>query len=229
MFKNITKNLHYFVLFFLGILVLFSVYVLFYNLGSSPLDNWDEAWYAQMAKEMVAGKEFIVIHWNYEPLFDKPPMFIWIIILNSFIFGFNEFSARFPSAISAFIILTGVLIYSYKKWGFVPALIAFSTLIFNHLFIWRARSGNIDLFASLLIFISFFLISSKNPRRYLFLGIIFGLLYLTKLTIIIFPIAALVLYEVIYYRGNLIKRIPEYIKLMIAFLLISSSWLIWVI
>lgn len=206
------------------LLILFSFYILFYNLGKPTLDNWDEAWYAQMAKEMLQMKEFVILQWNYVPHFDKPPLYVWILSLSSSILGLSEFSIRLPSAISALLIISTVLLYSYKQWGFVPSLVAFSTLAFNHLFIWRARSGNIDVFVTLLIFISFFLILSKKRWRYIALGILFACIYLTKLTLVFFPLLIFVFHELLYQRREIAKNKYEYMKLFGEFFLITGIW-----
>jgi len=46
------------------------------------LKNYDEAYYAQKAKEMLAGANIFVVTLNNTPLFDNPPFFMWMAALS---------------------------------------------------------------------------------------------------------------------------------------------------
>ena len=211
------------VLLFLGI---FAFYTIFNNLGGPTLENWDEAWYGQMAKEMSVSKEFIIPRWNYDYLLDKPPMYLWTTVFFSFFFGLSEFTIRLTSAVSGFVIILIVLLYTYKKWGFAPSLIAFSTIMFNNIFIWRVRSGNIDVFLTLLIFLSYFLILSKRKSRFILLGILFACIYLTKASIVLFPLSIFILHEGFFRRKEIKNNVKEYLKLIAIFIGASGFWLL---
>ncbi|MGI5826781.1 MAG: ArnT family glycosyltransferase [Patescibacteria group bacterium] len=179
----------------LALLLALAAYIVFYKLGSFPLENWDEAWYGDIIRNMLRQKDLIVLHWNRMPLIDKPPFFMWIGAALSSIIGLSEFSIRLPSALSALAAIAIVTIYSYRQYGFVPSLLAFSAIAFNNVFIWRARTGNIDALVSLQIFLTYFLILSKNKFRYLLLGILFAMIYLTKASLVFFPLVIFALYE----------------------------------
>src|SRR5579871_1601836 len=97
------------------ILIVFAFSICFYQLGKAPLDNWDEAWYGEITKTMLKSKNFIIPIWNGSPLYEKPPLYMWISAFFSLFFGLNEFSLRLTSAISGFIIICGTVGYSYKK------------------------------------------------------------------------------------------------------------------
>ncbi len=71
---------------FLTLVTIITSSLLFYRLGSFPFENWDEAWYAEMAKEMMQRGSFIVTYWNYGAYFDKPPLFIWLGIISIVVF-----------------------------------------------------------------------------------------------------------------------------------------------
>lgn len=205
--------------------ILFSFYLVFYNLGKPTLENWDEAWYGEMTKQMLKTKDFIVPTWNNDYLLDKPPLYIWLSSFSSFLFGLSEFSIRLPSAISGFTIILLVLVYSYKNWGAVPALIAFSSIAFNNIFIWRTRSGNIDVFVALLIFLSYFLMIHRGKYTYVLLGVVFACIYLAKASLVLFPIGIFVLHEIFFRRREISKNIFNYLKLFIVFVSISGAWL----
>ena len=188
------------------LIISFSFYILFYNLGKPALDNWDEAWYGEVVKQVFKTKDPMILYWNGEYFFDKPPLHIWLSAFSSVIFGFSEFSLRSVSAFSGLIIVIMVLLYSYRKWGFIPSMLAFATLIFNNIFVWRARSGNVDLLAAFLIFLTYFLILSKNRNRFILLGIVFSLIYLTKELLVVFPLTIFILHEFLFLRKRIRKN-----------------------
>jgi len=194
-------------------------------LGSSALENWDEAWYADVTRHMMQSKEFFVLYWNKIVFLDKPPLYMWLSAIASQIFGLSEFSFRFTSALSAFATIIVVMIYSYQSFGLIPALISFSTLAFNNLFIWRARSGNLDSLLTFFFVLFYFLIISKKKNKYLLIGLILALIYLTKLTVVIFPLLTLILVELIYENKKIFLNIPKYLKLLFAFIFVAGIWI----
>lgn len=211
---------------FFTVVALLSIFLLFYNLGKFPLENWDEAFYGQTVKDMLALKDFIVLHWNYEIWLEKPPMYMWISSLISLVFGLSEWSLRLPSAFSAFVLIFISSFYVFKKYSPIAAIFTFFTLFLNNVFIWRARSGNIDLLVSLFIFVIFLLILSKIKYKYPLLGIMFAFIYLTKASLVLFPFSIFVLNEIFFERKNLKKNLKEYLKLFGLFALISGTWLL---
>jgi 4-amino-4-deoxy-L-arabinose transferase-like glycosyltransferase len=220
--KNLSKLL------FIALSLLFTVlscYLLFKNLGKFPLENWDEAFYGQTVKEMIALKDPIVLHWNYAVWFEKPPMFMWIVVLLTPFLGLTELAMRLPSAIFALIIVLSSTYFVYKKYSLLASVFTFFTLILNNVFIWRARSGNIDLLASFLIFVTFFVQISKNKYKYPLLGILFALLYLTKASLVLFPLSIFVISEIIFEYKNFRKNIKEYLKFALCFFGITGLWL----
>ena len=155
------KNHNYVIIFFFVFVILLSGYICFYQLGKSPLENWDEAWYADMIRHMIRSHEFILTYWNKAVLLDKPPLQIWLSLPFVWFFGLNEFSVRIVSSIAGFLTILLVTKYSYKKWGLLPALFAFLTIALNNTFIWRVRSGNIDALVTFLILLTYFFIIGK--------------------------------------------------------------------
>ena len=82
------------------LLVGFCFFLYFLNLGRWDLWNPDEPRYAQVAREMVNGGDWILMHCNGKMYADKPPLFFWLIAFFSFVWqGFSSFSVRFPAAL----------------------------------------------------------------------------------------------------------------------------------
>ena len=212
------------ILLFLGFL--FISYLAFYHLGQAPLENWDEAWYADVTRNMLQTNQYVVMYWNETLWLDKPPLYMWLSSLVAGIIGLSEFSVRVPSAISGITVVMLVAWFSYRNYGIVPAFLAFITLALNNVFVWRMRSGNIDLVATLLIFLIFLAQVSKAKYKYLLIGILFACLYLTRASLVLYPLIIFVLCEVFFERKNFYKKDKEYLKMIGIAFLILAVWLI---
>lgn len=127
------------------ILIGFCLILLFSNLNCWDLWNPDEPRYAQVAREMVNGGDWILMHYNGKIYGHKPPLFFWLIGFSSFLWqGFTSFSVRFPSALfgTLTVLLTfwlGKNLYS-SRIGFLSGLILATT----YEFVYLSTRGNID-------------------------------------------------------------------------------------
>lgn len=94
----------------LAVLAVASVPILF-RLGHWPLVDPDEGRNAEAAREMLMSGTWAVPQLNGLPFLDKPPLLFWSIAAAFRAFGFHEFAARLPSAISgiALVGITGAL------------------------------------------------------------------------------------------------------------------------
>jgi len=82
------------------ILLLLLCGLLFFPfLGGSMLWDFDEGYFASIAKEMHEKGEWIVPTFSERELGDKPILIFWGMILSFSLFGVNEFAARFPTAL----------------------------------------------------------------------------------------------------------------------------------
>jgi 4-amino-4-deoxy-L-arabinose transferase-like glycosyltransferase len=93
-------------------LVTLAAAIFFFHLGSYGLWEPDEARYAEIAREMLAGGGWVVPHLNYVPYVEKPPLLYWTGALWMALLGVNEFAARLTPALAA---IFGVI----ATWGFV--------------------------------------------------------------------------------------------------------------
>ena len=62
-----------------ALLVLLSLLLFFYRLGSLSLFDADEPAFAEAAREMLLSGDWITPHFNFQPRFDKPILFYWMI------------------------------------------------------------------------------------------------------------------------------------------------------
>ena len=118
----------------LGLCIVFY----FFALDRSELRKPDEIRYAQVAREIVDGGDWISMHLRGRPYVEKPPLFFWLIAFSSFLWqGFSSFSVRFPAALfgTLTVLLTffvGKTLYSTRT-GFLSGLILATSYLFAYL------------------------------------------------------------------------------------------------
>ena len=74
-------------------------------LGSVHLFDWDEINFAESAREMIVTGNFSRVQIDFQPFWEKPPLFFWMQAGCMKIFGINEFADRLPDAIFGIISL----------------------------------------------------------------------------------------------------------------------------
>ena len=92
-------------------------------LGNVHLFDWDEINFAENAREMLLTGNYQQVQINFQPFWEKPPLFFWMQVLAMKAFnvfdpnsGFApEFGARFPNAIIGIITLLVFYSYTAKK------------------------------------------------------------------------------------------------------------------
>ncbi len=197
--------------------------VFFYNLGQSSLVSWDEAWYAEIGRNIIYSGNIFNLSWNSVSYIDHPPVGFWLIAIGEAVFGFNEFGARVSSAISGFATLI-VLYFLGKELfsrsvGFASAL----ALTSSFWFLFRARSGNLDVFLTMFFVLTIFLAikASKNVKYLIPFSISAALLFLTKSII---PLTIIPTLAVIFWRSKAAKE--DFKKPLTIFLSIVGVWAI---
>ena len=63
------------------ILILAS-FLMLWRLGEAHLTNWDEAWYADVARTMAERGNLLIPTWNGQPFLEKPPLFYWLTAIS---------------------------------------------------------------------------------------------------------------------------------------------------
>lgn len=166
----------------LFVLLLASLPIFFYHLGQSSLADWDEAWYAEIARNILLTHQPFLLSFNGSPYVDHPPAGFWLTALSESIFGPTEFGARAASATAG--VATLVITYLLGTFLFSrPAGLAASiALLSSPWFVFRARSANLDVYLTFFFVLTFYLglrLSRKRSFLYPFL-LSLSLLTLTK-------------------------------------------------
>ncbi len=153
-------------------------------LGRVHLFDWDEINFAESAREMLITGNYLRVQIDYQPFWEKPPLFIWLQALSMKVFGINEFAARFPNAVMGIITLLTFYYLGKRlidaRFGFLWAL-AYLGSVTPHLYF---KSGIIDPWFNYFMFLSVVnlaLPDKKSSGRSFFLaGLFAGLAVWTK-------------------------------------------------
>ena len=81
-------------------LLFLSLLTFFLGLGRQAITDSDEAFYAEAAREMVEGNDWLTPHFNYEERWQKPILYYWFTAAAFAGTETTEFMARFGSALS---------------------------------------------------------------------------------------------------------------------------------
>ncbi|MBL7825964.1 MAG: glycosyltransferase family 39 protein, partial [Saprospiraceae bacterium] len=127
-------------------LILSGLALLFFLpcLGSVHLFDWDEINFAECAREMLVTGDWLQPQIDFEPFWEKPPLFLWMQALSMNVFGVNEWAARLPNALCG--LATLLLVYNigsrlHGRWfGWIWAF-GWLACLLPHMYF---RSGIID-------------------------------------------------------------------------------------
>ncbi len=215
--------------FIFPVLAVFSLFFLLGNLHTGSLASWDEAIYAQVAKEAVRSGNWLDLTWQGAAWVDKPPVLIWATAILYSFFGVNEWTARLFSALCGVglvlvIYLLGKRIFG--RWeGFLAALSLLSTIHFIRM----ARFGMTDMPLVFFMTLSlYFFWRGKDEKRFLvYSGVIFGAAFLTKSFAAIFAQAVIWVYCIWAGQTRILRSRAYWLGIFLAALMILP-WNIYV-
>lgn len=209
-------------------------------IGTVHLFDWDEINFAESAREMLLTHNYRMVQINFQPFYEKPPLFIWLQALSMHYFGVNEFAARLPNAICG--IITMLVVFNVGRNVFKSQMGVLWALLFACSMLPQVyfRSGIIDPVFNLFIFLGIFFIyrltvpsdfednrtRRRNRRWNLLLSALFiGLATLTKGPV---AILVLVLTSSTYFfvhRGKLKIELGEMAVWWIIVAAVVTAWL----
>jgi hypothetical protein len=164
--------------------------VFFYHLGAGSLYDWDEAIYAQVAKEVTVTRDWLTPTFGGVPYWHKPPLYIWLSALAYKVGGVNEFSTRFWSAFFGFGVVALTLFLGARLFSWVTGVTAALLLLWVdhsyfshwHNFVSQARVG---------------MEAKKRPVIICWIGLTAGLAVMTKSWVGAFALALPFVYSVV--------------------------------
>jgi 4-amino-4-deoxy-L-arabinose transferase-like glycosyltransferase len=216
-----------------------SFFAVFYLLGEGSLHDWDEAIYAQVAKEIAVSDNWLTLTWAGHPFWHKPPLYFWLTAVIYKMVGINEFAARICSAAFGFgvVALTfwlGLRLFSWTA-GLIAGLLLLSidqsTYCHWHNFVCQARVGMLETMLTSWLILSLILVweANERPRLIVLIGITAGLAVMTKAWIGFFALAGPLLYALV--TGQFHARRNYWslaILLAAAIILPWHVWQIWI-
>jgi 4-amino-4-deoxy-L-arabinose transferase-like glycosyltransferase len=156
------------------LLLIASYFTLFHHLNRLPLYLWDESWYALNAIEMIENGKILELYLLGEPdvINEKPPFFIWNMIVFIKLFGFNELGIRLASAVYALLTVVimyvvAIKVFANKLHALIIPFILISSI--GYVSPHTTRTGDTDaaiafwIFAQCICF--FYAISAENNRK----------------------------------------------------------------
>ena len=154
------------------LLMLLVMWLMWFRLGATTLNNWDEAWLASVARDG---------DWNGETWFYEPPLVTWELagIIN--MGGVSEFWLRqffviCGMLIMVFTYLTTLLITKDRLAGLLASLVVISDIEL----LFRSRQINTDVPLTLFLLLALYAFMRLGKKWWLVGWISWGLAFLTK-------------------------------------------------
>ncbi|GAB4258919.1 MAG: phospholipid carrier-dependent glycosyltransferase [Vicingaceae bacterium] len=214
------------------LLVLLGAVLFIPFLGNVHLFDWDEINFAEAAREMIVTGNYSTVQINFEPFWEKPPLFFWLQVISMKIFGVNEFAARFPNAICGIVSLLVLFKVGKKlvdeKFGLIWSLTYAASLLPHFYF----KSGIIDPWFNLFIFLGcYFLIKvhlseDKAISNSLFSGLFTGLAVMTKGPVGFLIVALLFGFYQLFTKFKNFPKFKYILTFFISFIITGSIWFV---
>lgn len=216
------------------LLLFLLLYIILLALGNGNyrLFDWDEINFAESSREMLLTGDYARVQINFQPFWEKPPLFFWIQSLCMKLFGVNEWAARLPNVI--FTLLSVFAVYNIgrklhgERFGQLWALVFGCSL----LPFFYGKSGIIDPVFNLFIFLSVFQLYQSSQqeteglkRRFaLYAGLFAGLAILTKgpVGLLLIMISAVCVW--VFGNQKRLFSMSSMAMFAIACIVVSSTW-----
>ncbi len=217
---------------YLTIIILSGIFFFIPFLGNVHLFDWDEINFAESAREMIVTGNYHRVQINFQPFWEKPPLFFWLQAACMKLFGINEFAARLPNALFGIITLVTLFIIGKKhknpRFGFIWAISYLGTFL-PHLYF---KSAIIDPVFNYFIFLAVYFMfrdikrtePSSNLVYVALAGLLIGLATLTKgpVGLLVFGITFLT-----YFIFTRFKNFPGIKKILVFILMFSIVCFFW--
>lgn len=209
-----------------ALVLLGASFFLLYRLGNEPLQDYDEATYAEVAHEALLSNNFLFFTYGGESYFSKPPVAFWMMGVSESFLGETPFAMRLPFALSGILLIGVIMLLGYEVSGslfiaaFAGAIAATTSPLME-----TAREVRTDVPVTFFIVAATycFLKGLRDRRWFILFGILAGFAVLTKSVIAVFAFVAVVAILFFYSRSDVLKE--KYFWYGIgAFLLVAVPW-----
>lgn len=203
---------------------------MFARLGQGNLANYDDCYYAQKAKEMLEGGDWLTPHFAGRVRLDNPPLFLWLVTMGFRIFGVGNFGAAFFSAAAGAgsVLLLVRMARRLALDGF-EAWSAGAILLTTPFFLKYSKHAMMDVPLAFLFLIAIDgYLSGHEGRRggWVRLGVATGLGVLMKSVLGLFPLVVAVLHSLSVRRAPALREPGPWIAALVA-LAIAAPWFVY--
>lgn len=190
----------------------------FYKLGQSSVTSFDEAWYGSIARQIVKTGDLVNLNWNGDSYIDHPPAGFWLIAASLKLMGETALAVRLPSAILGFLSLIIVYLLGKELFGKVVGLASAVALTSSYWFLFRARSGDLDVPLTFFFLLTLYLaIKAVKEKKFLLpWSVSFLFLLLTKTLV---PLAIIPSLIIIFWEKVRLKDLIKPVGLVLAIFL----------
>lgn len=215
------------------IIVIFtlSIFQVSYRIGDEQIKVWDESSSARNGVEMLHSGNYLFATIDGKPDYHdvKPPLQLWAKVISYKMFGINEFSARFPTLVSYFMLLLVLFFFTRKYLKSVwlsLLLVIFPAITYGFSNYHVAWHGDTELLLILLttmyILAAFFYINEypKNKlKTSILLSILVFLAFFTKSIAGIAPAIGIVIYAT-FFKRKVFKDVTSYLPVILFIILL---------
>jgi len=153
------------------ILVALAALLYFFKLGSFSLYDAAETTYGEFVKNMLNMHDWLTLHFNGAVIFDKPPLYYWLVALVSKLIGFNEWAMRLPAAVSGLLTVVVTYLLGKKFHNERTGLLAGLVVMTAFQFLVQSRIAELDvvltLFMTLAVYLFYLGYTSGEKKYYL--------------------------------------------------------------
>lgn len=209
-------------------IVFFSL-LIFVTLGNIPLSTLNEGRRALVVQEMFHQHTWLLPTLNGQLYLSKPPLFYWIALCFSHLWGtVSEWSVRLPSAIAAILLLWLTFVTGKKYFNVFVAMMATILLCANLEFAQMARRAEIEMLLSLfcmsawICFIQY--IQTRRQSMLIFSYVLLALAVMSKGPVALLFVSLPALVYGLLCRDRLVIKYFSHVLAWIIFLLIAGIW-----
>lgn len=199
--------------------LLFALFV--YKLDYTALFSYDEAWYGEIARNLVSTQNPFALLYNGTVFSDHPPFGFMLMAVPIALLGSTEFSVRLTSVILGVGCVALMYLLGKKMGGRVVGVSAAAILLSCMWFVFRTRSGNLDVPFLFWQILTVYLLLSENRKSIFWAALSFAALILTK-TLVGLGLIPVILFILWQKRRKIEKK-----QIFLALILISLCVLPW--
>jgi dolichol-phosphate mannosyltransferase len=125
-------------------LLFLAAFLLFFTRLSAPLQEPQEARYAEIPRQMLAEGNWLVPVLHGEPYYDKPPLLYWLVMASYSVVGVSDWAARLVASGAAFLTIGITYLWGRRVIGPRAGFVAGVILCLSVRYIYLARLLTMD-------------------------------------------------------------------------------------